>query len=195
MATPVTTDRTIRTAPAGRPSLRDWPGWFYVPGIAFLVVGILAVAEPPLASLAAAFYVGAMLCVAGGVMFVGGIANISHHGGWIAVVLGLLSLIIGVVVLKNPAAGAVSLARLLAAWLIVGGLFELGFGFNIPLGRSWLVLVSLMNILLGAFVLVMRPGTAFAFFGYFVGVSLMFHGLWSLIFTAQLHDARRSAEI
>ena len=49
-------------------SLKDWSGWDYAPGIAFVVVGILALLEPPIASLATGAYLGVMLCVAGGLL-------------------------------------------------------------------------------------------------------------------------------
>lgn len=176
-----------------RRSLKDWQGWYYVPGIAFLVVGILALAEPPLASLAASIYVGAMLSVAGAFMLVGGIANISHKGGWIGAVLGVLSLLTGFVILGNPVASAVSLVWLMGAWLIAGGILELAIGFRLPVGRGWLIFVSIVNIALGVFVVMMRPGAAFAFLGYFVGASLILQGMWSLIFTSDLHKARQSA--
>jgi len=39
----------------------------------------------------------------------------------------------------------------------------------------------------------MKPSDAFAFLGYFVGISLVFRGMWSLFFTADLHHMRRSA--
>src|ERR1043165_5082305 len=72
-------------------SLKDWSGWDYVPGIAFLVVGVLALAMPLLASLAASIYLGAMLCVAGSFILAGGIARTGHRGGWLSILLGLLS--------------------------------------------------------------------------------------------------------
>jgi uncharacterized membrane protein HdeD (DUF308 family) len=184
----------VGVPPREHGSLKDWSGWDYVPGIAFLVVGILALAEPPLASLAASFYLGAMLCVAGGFMLAGGIAGIGHRAGWLAVFLGLLSLAAGLLVLYSPVAGAVSLVWVMGAWLIVGGLLELGTGFSIPVGRGWLILLGIVNIALGAFLVMMNPSDAFAFLGYFVGISLLFRGLWSLMFTADLHRARHSAE-
>lgn len=191
MAETIVTDRTMR-AGTGHRSLKDWPGWYYVPGISFLVIGILALAEPPLASIAASIYVGAMLIVAGGFMLVGGIANITHKGGWIGAVLGVLSLVTGLIVLESPVASTISLVWILGAWLIAGGVLELAIGFNLPVGRGWLIFVSLVNIVLGIFVVMMRPGAAFAFLGYFVGVSLVLQGMWSLVFTADLHKARRS---
>ncbi len=164
-------------------SIGDWPGWDYAPGIAFLVVGILALVEPPLASLA-------MLCVAGGFMLAGGIATIKRRGGWLSIVLGLLSLAVGIVVLYNPVAGAVSLVWVMGAWFIAGGIFELVTGFSIPVGKGWLILIGIVNLALGVFVLMMQPAQAFQFLGYFVGISLAFRGLWSLIFTADLHRAQ-----
>ena len=187
------------TATADRPGsggltegglLKAWSGWDYVPGIAFLVVGILALAEPPLASLAASVYLGAMLCVAGGFMLAGGIARMGHRGGWLAVLLGVLSVLAGLAVFYNPVAGAASLTWVLGAWFVVGGIFELALGFNIPVGRGWLIFVGIINIALGAWVVMMNPSDAFIFLGYLVGISLMFRGLWSLVFTADLHRAQ-----
>jgi uncharacterized membrane protein HdeD (DUF308 family) len=193
MAETMTADRVADAVPGAHKSLKDWSGWDYVPGVAFLVVGILALAEPPLASLAASVYLGAMFCVAGGFMLAGGIAGINHRGGWLGVVLGLLSLVAGLVVLYNPVAGAVSLVWVMGAWFIVGGVFELVMGFSIPVGRGSLVLLGIINIALGAFVVMMGPSEAFAFLGYFVGISLTLRGLWSLLFTAELHKGARWA--
>jgi uncharacterized membrane protein HdeD (DUF308 family) len=179
----------METRARGR-SLKDWSGWDYAPGIAFIVVGILALLEPPLASLAAGVYLGAMLCVAGAFMLAGGLANIDHRGGWLSALLGLLSLVAGLLVLYNPIAGAVSLVWVMGAWFIVGGIFELAMGFSIPVGRTWLILVGIINIALGAWVTMMSPANAFAFLGYLVGISLTLRGLWSLIFTADLHRVR-----
>jgi len=190
VAQTMTAPRSASIERAEHRSLKDWSGWDYVPGMAFLVVGVLALAEPPLASLAASVYLAAMLCVAGGFMFAGGIARIGHRGSWLALLLGILSLVAGLAVLYNPAAGAVSLSWVIGAWLLVGGILELAMGFNIPVGRGWLIFVALVNIALGAWVVMMKPSDAFLFLGYLVGISLVFRGLWSLIFTADLHRAQ-----
>ena len=190
MAQTLTANQPIGTSAGERRALKHWPGWYYLPGVAFVVVGILALAEPPLASLAASFYVGAMLCVAGAFMLVGGIANISHRGGWIGAFLGLLSLVTGLVFFKNPVGGVVSLVWITGAWLIVGGIFELAMGFNLPIGRGWLIFVSLVNMALGLFLVMLNAAAAFAFLGYVVGFSLVIQGFWSLVFTADLHGGR-----
>jgi len=168
--------------------ISEWPGWDYLPGIAFIVVGVLAVMQPPLASLATGIYVGAMLCVAGAFAFVGGLSHIKTRGSWLAALLGLLSLIVGAAFLYDPAAGSVTLVWFLGAWLLVGGIFEFATAFTTPIGRGWLVLVGLVDLALGVLVLTMDPKQAFAFLGYYVGVSFIFRGLWTTIFVGEAHQ-------
>jgi uncharacterized membrane protein HdeD (DUF308 family) len=188
MAETVTADGAPReTSGSRRRSLSDWPGWDYVPGIAFLVMGALALAEPPLASLAAGIYLGAMICIAGGFMLVGGIAGVKHRGAWLAILLGLLSIAAGLIILFNPVVGAVSLVWVIGAWFIVGGIFEIVSAFSIRAGRGWLIFVGIVNLVLGAYAIMLPPAAAFAFLGYLVGLSFVFRGAWSLMFTADLH--------
>jgi uncharacterized membrane protein HdeD (DUF308 family) len=172
-----------------RGSIKDWSGWDFVPGIAFLVVGVLALLLPLVASLATGIYLGFMLCVAGGFAVAAGIANFGRRGAWLGLLLGLLSFLAGILVLYNPVVGAVSLIWVLGAWLFVGGIFQLAMGVGAPVGRGWLLLVGIVDVLLGLLIFLMPPASAFAFLGYFVGISFVFRGLWSLFFTADLHRA------
>jgi len=173
-----------------RTSVGDWSGWDYLPGIAFIVVGVLALMMAPLTSLATGIYIGAMLCVAGGFAFVGGLSHIKRGGAWLAALLGMLSIIVGIAFLYNPAAGAITLVWMIGAWLIVGGLFEFATAFTTPFGKGWLVLVGLVDLALGAFVLFMDPREAFAFLGYYVGISFIFRGLWTVVFVGEAHEIR-----
>src|SRR5687767_15352150 len=106
------------TKPIAAKRMSDWSGWDYLPGIAFMVVGALALMMAPLTSLATGVYVGSMLCVAGGFAFVGGLSHMRKSGGWLAALLGLLSIVVGIAFLYNPAAGAVTLVWTIGAWFI-----------------------------------------------------------------------------
>jgi len=168
--------------------ISEWSGWDYVPGIAFIVIGVLAVMQAPLASLATGIYVGAMLCVAGGFAFVGGLSHIKMRGAWLPALLGLLSIVVGAAFLYNPAAGSVTLVWFIGAWLLVGGIFEFATAFSTPIGRGWLILVGLVDLALGVLILTMDPRLAFAFLGYYVGISFIFRGLWTTIFVGEAHE-------
>lgn len=179
---------------AAKKHFGDWSGWDYLPGIAFIVVGVLALMMAPLTSLATGIYVGAMLCVAGGFAFVGGMSHIRNGGAWLAALLGLLSIIVGIAFLYNPAAGAIMLVWMIGAWLIVGGVFEFATAFTTPFGKGWLVFVGLVDLALGALVLTMEPTQAFAFLGYYVGISFIFRGLWTVVFVGEVHDVGFAAK-
>jgi uncharacterized membrane protein HdeD (DUF308 family) len=172
----------------------DWSGWDFLPGIAFIVVGVLALMMAPLASLATGIYVGAMLCVAGGFAFVGGLSHIRRGGAWLAALLGLLSILVGIAFLYNPAAGSVTLVWFIGAWLLVGGIFEFATAFSTPVGKGWLVAVGLVDLALGVILLTMNPAQAFAFLGYYVGISFVFRGLWSVVFAGEVHHVGRTVK-
>ena len=55
-------------------------------------------------------------------------------------------------------------------------------------GKGWLVLVGVVDVALGAFVLFMDPKQAFAFLGYYVGISFIFRGLWTVVFVGEAHE-------
>ena len=175
-------------------SITDWSGWDYLPGIAFIVLGVLALMEAPLASVATGIYLGAMLCVAGGFGIVGGIARLGRRGALLAALIGVLSLLVGIAVLYNPVAGAISLTWFVGAWFVVGGLVELAMGFSVTAGRGWLLLIGIVNLVLGGSVLMMDPLNAFVFLGYLIGFSLLLRGLWSVLFVGEIHRASHGLE-
>lgn len=169
-------------------AITEWSGWDYLPGLAFIIIGVLALMQAPLASLASGIYVGSLLCVAGAFAFVGGLSHIRRGGAWLAALLGLLSIIVGAAFLYNPAAGAVTLVWMIGAWLLVGGIFEFATAFTTPFGKGWLVLVGVVDLVLGALVLTLDPKQAFAFLGYYVGISFIFRGLWTTVFVGEAHE-------
>lgn len=177
---------------AQKTAIFDWSGWDYLPGIAFVVIGVLALMMAPLTSLATGVYVGAMLFVAGGFAFVGGLSHIKRGGAWLAALLGLLSLMVGIAFLFNPAAGSITLVWMIGAWLLVGGLFEFATAFTTSFGKGWLVLVGLVDLALGALVLMMDPASAFGFLGYYVGISFIFRGMWTVLFVGEAHEIGRT---
>lgn len=168
-------------------SIGAWSGWDYLPGIAFIVIGVLALTMAPLTGLATGIYVGAMLCVAGAFALIGGMSHIRKGGAWLAALLGLLSVIIGMAFLYNPAAGAVTLVWMIGAWLLVGGVFEVATAITTQAGKGWLILVGLVDLALGGALLLMDPREAFAFLGYCVGISFVFRGIWTVIFVGEVH--------
>jgi uncharacterized membrane protein HdeD (DUF308 family) len=83
----------------------------------------------------------------------------------------------------NPAAGALSLTLLLAAFFMVGGILRIvaAVSFRFP-GRGWAVFGGLVTLVLGAMIWSEWPTSSIWVIGTFVGIDLIFDG-WSLVMT------------
>jgi len=96
---------------------------------------------------------------------------------------GVLSLVVGLLIVANPAAGALSLTLLLAEFFMVGGIFRIvaAVSFRFP-GRGWAVLGGLVTLILGIMIWSEWPVSGVWVIGTFVGIDLIFDG-WSLVMT------------
>ena len=107
------------------------------------------------------------------------------HGGWRiagAVLTGLVSLVAGAWLLLNPAAGALALTFLLAAYFVATGVVKAIAAFQLRGvgGSGWTFLSAACSILLGLLVFSGWPGSAVWLIGLLVGIDLLFYG-WALI--------------
>jgi len=156
-------------------------GRFVVLGAALIVLGVVALGSAGIATIASVFVFGWILVVAG-------ILETIHAWrvrGWSGVMRhvlgGVLSFVVGGLIVANPAAGMLSLTLLMAAFFIVGGIFRivtaLSFRFA---GRGWAVAGGVVTVALGAMIAAEWPVSAVWVIGTFVGIDLIFDG-WSLI--------------
>ncbi|MGE3295703.1 MAG: HdeD family acid-resistance protein, partial [Geminicoccaceae bacterium] len=107
------------------------------------------------------------------------------HGGWRiagAVLTGLISLIAGVWLLVNPAAGAAALTLLLAAYFVATGVVKgiAAFQLRGVGGSGWTFFSAVCSVILGLLVFSGWPGTAIWLLGLIVGIDLLFYG-WALL--------------
>ncbi len=153
-------------------------------GILLVLAGILAIAMPFVAGSVTVLMVGLL-------MIVGGLVEIFHAFGrpswgqrlaWI--VLGLLMVIGGLVVAGHPLLGLSFLTLALAAYFIVGGIAKLFYAFQVPVGRSWLVLGGIVSLLLGILLWRQWPFSGVWAVGTLIGVQFLFDG-FSLIGSGQ----------
>jgi uncharacterized membrane protein HdeD (DUF308 family) len=99
-----------------------------------------------------------------------------HHTGLrIAVgVLGAATLVIGVVLLFNPVAAAHTLALLIGAALVLGGLLEVAVGW--AAGRGWSALVFGAILAIGGVLAAAWPKPTLFTVALIIGLSLIVHG-------------------
>jgi uncharacterized membrane protein HdeD (DUF308 family) len=107
-----------------------WP--LVLGGILGIVVGVLAVTRPTEVALALVFVLGTWAMLTGLLEIVAAIRLrklISSE--WLLGLGGVLSILFGVVVLAQPAAGALFVVYLFAVYAILGGLSQIGLGMRL----------------------------------------------------------------
>jgi len=153
---------------------------FLIEGIVLLLLGIVAVVLPPIATLTVEILIGWLLLASG---IIGLISTFRMHGapgfGW-SLASGLIAVAAGIVLLTWPLSGTVSLTLILAIFLLLEGIFSIILSINHRRGFSarWNMLLfsGLVDICLAVIIFVGLPGTAAWAIGVLVGINLIFGG-------------------
>lgn len=112
---------------------RGKDGWWILLliGILGTLVGGYALLNPPVSMLAFVYLVAFEALLLGAfLLMLGYKVRKATTREWILYLTGALSLVFGVLVLVNPAAGSVKIVYLIASWAIVVGMFKIAFAFK-----------------------------------------------------------------
>ena len=107
----------------------------------YILAGLAVLAMPVLATVVTAAMLGwfvGFLAIFGGVMEIssGLRAEKDHPSDWSMVLLGVLSLVFGILLLSAPMAYGVGLSFLFGIWSVVSGVFLIGNSFRIYAGKK-----------------------------------------------------------
>jgi uncharacterized membrane protein HdeD (DUF308 family) len=170
-------------------------GLFLTEGILLVVLGMVAIALPALASLAATAFLGWLLLLSG---FVGLISTVRARRApgfaW-SLVSAILGIAAGAVLLWLPLQGTLSLTAVLIAFLFVEGLVSILYALEhrrALTGRwAWMLASGVVDLALAFIIFAGLPGTALWALGLLVGINMLFGG-WALIWMA-LHARTQQA--
>lgn len=112
---------------------RGKDGWWILLliGILGTLVGGYALLNPPVSMLAFVYLVAFEALLLGAfLLMLGYKVRKATTREWILYLTGAISLVFGVLVLVNPAAGGVKIVYLIASWAIVVGVFKIAFAFK-----------------------------------------------------------------
>lgn len=112
--------------------------------------------------------------------------------------LGLLSIVIGIVIMAWPGKTVVVVAVILAVWLVLSGIFEIirGFGSGLSGGlRALLFIGGVLSLILGlfafrGFVVEDSPLDAVWLLALFVGINFIFSGISQLFTAGEVKEGR-----
>lgn len=152
-------------------------GWFLALGILFVIVGIVAISSSVMATVFSIFFLGILLLVGGAMQMVHSF-QIREWGGFLLHLLGgILTMVVGMVAVSAPAAGALAITLMISVYLLVGGLFRVISAIAAHFPAHGLVALSgLMSFVLGLMLWLQWPISGLWFIGTCVGIDLIFHG-------------------
>src|SRR5437773_6633069 len=106
-------------------AVRAGRAWFLALGVGLLLLGILAIAVPFVATLATTLFIGWLLIVGGVAQAVHAFQNRRWAGFPWAVVSSVLYVIAGILVVANPLVGTLTLTLILAGFFLANGLVKI----------------------------------------------------------------------
>jgi uncharacterized membrane protein HdeD (DUF308 family) len=167
---------------------KSW-GWVLFFGIATLVLGVLVVLKPRDTIYAFAILLGIWLFVAGLFRIVTAIADREDTAGtrWMLALLGLLSVLIGILFLRHTEETVTTLAFLIGIFWVIGGIIEFftAYADHGSPARGWRVAMGVLAFAAGVVTLVV-PHLTLATLAVIMGIWLIIYGLLEIALSLQL---------
>ncbi|HVR61378.1 MAG TPA: HdeD family acid-resistance protein [Polyangia bacterium] len=159
-------------------------GRFFALGIALIVFGTIALTMPLLTTIATVVWYGAFVLVAG----VFETATVFGARRWSGIVLHLLSgiagIVLGVLLMARPAAGAAGLTLAVAALFLVAGIARVAMAIVVRFPSwGWALANGVVTALFGAWIAAGWPATSLITIGTLVAIEMIMRG-WSWIMLA-----------
>lgn len=134
-----------------------------VRGIAAIAFGILAMFWTSTTLTLLFLYFGLYLLIDGVISVVSGIVSQQSQWGWLAA-LGLVEIVVGVLVLRNPDTTAKLLVIFLALWALVGGALQLLAAWRFRAAEDgswvWLMVAGVLSAVFGIYFIINPAGLA-----------------------------------
>lgn len=165
----------------GHDEIRHNWGWFLALGVFLMVLGVVAIGSSVWMTLASVVLFGWLLIISGVVQTVHAFwRERKWRGFFLDLFAGVLSFVVGFMVLANPLAGAKTLTLLIAMFLFIGGIERVIVSLTTPFHhRSWLLLNGVIDVLLGVMIWREWPASGLWVIGLFVGIDMLLSG-WAL---------------
>jgi uncharacterized membrane protein HdeD (DUF308 family) len=164
--------------------LRHKWGWLFVLGISMVILGTVALFIAPAATLGTVLVLGWLLVVSGVVEAIQSFRVRKWGGVFLHLIGGVLGVLVGLLVVTHPVAGALAWTLLFASFFTVIGMFRLVAAIRLKFPNwGWAAFDGAVTLLLGLMLWMDWPASGLWFLGFAVGVSLILRG-WSYVMFA-----------
>lgn len=165
--------------PQTNAEIKTATGWVIALSISLIILGVLAILMPKIASAFFTSAIGWIALIGGLVQVVQGFQARAVRGMWWSLVAGILYAIAGLYILFNLAKATAVLTLAFGLLFIVEGIFTIIMAFTYRVGQSmsWLVAINgIITLILGILVINRWPFSALWLIGLYVGTSLLLSG-------------------
>ena len=159
---------------------------FLAEGIVMMVLGLLAIAVPEVATLAITIFIGWLFFIGGIFRTISVLQHRAMPGFAWSLLIAVLAILLGLILILRPIAGVLTLTIWLIVFFIIEGIAAIFLAIehrrHLP-SWGWVLLSGLVDLLLAYLIWDGWPSSAAWAIGLLVGINMVFVGL-SLIMTA-----------
>src|ERR1700676_1187730 len=137
---------------AVRQALRTHSTLYLAEGIILVILGLLAVLVPPIASLAIAIFLGWLFLVSGGVGLATTFLTRGAPGFWWSLLSAVLAIVVGGLLIGSPVSGVLSLTYVLIVFFLVEGIATIMYAVEhrsqYPGRWGWMLVSGIVEVFL-----------------------------------------------
>jgi uncharacterized membrane protein HdeD (DUF308 family) len=174
--------------------LREWTsGWWLLMlvGALSVVAGVIILFKPSDSLSTLAVVAGIFVLIDGIMELIASFSRQTQSRGLVAV-LGVLSAIVGILLIRHPIAGVTAIALFIGIWLAAVGVVRLAMAFDDPRDRTWNLVVAGLELVAGI-AIVASPDIGLATLALLVGIAFIINGIGLLGLSGSLYSVRKAA--
>lgn len=152
--------------------------WSVILGISMIVLGLFTIAFSVFTTFVSVLFMGIVLFLRGVFEVVESFLTYRNEHFWQRLLIGILSLGVGIFLIGRPVIGAATLTILIASFLIVIGLYRaIGSAIIKPHNWEWIMLSGILSVVLGFLIWSEWPAATFWLIGLLIGVEILSRGI------------------
>jgi uncharacterized membrane protein HdeD (DUF308 family) len=153
---------------------------FLIEGIILAILGVAAIVVPPIATLAFELVIGWLFLISGIVGLFTSFWMRNAPGFWWSLLSAVIAIAAGLVLLRWPISGTLSLTFVLIAFFVMEGIITIMYAIdhrNQLTGRwGWMLASGIVDLILAGIIFAGLPGSATWALGLLVGINMVFGG-------------------
>jgi uncharacterized membrane protein HdeD (DUF308 family) len=168
-------------------------GWWLLLliGVLSVVAGIVILAKPSNSLSTLAVIAGIFLLLDGILELVASLMRSTQSRGMVAV-LGVVTAIVGVLLIRHPVQSILAIALLIGIWLIAVGVVRFVAAFEVDGNRGWNILAGVVELIAGI-VLISDPNIGYATLALLAGIAFIVNGAGMFALGWSMHTVRHEA--